>query len=372
MKNNYLKDVCKLNKFKQVDSKTINSLICDNGDIALLPSSKDYDLFTTYDMAKKYICAGEVFTLGRARYANIKYCNGKFISSNNIIVQSSNEKLVLTKFLYYYCKFNSKKFYRDGTTYPVFDEDSFNSSTINIPPIIEQLKIIKLLDKLYLICEQLDKNMMLCDQIIKSKFLEFFGDPIVNDKNLPLTTYGALFEMNAGGTPSKSNKEYWTNGTISWIGSNMCQNKVIYKNDDKYITESGLKHSSAKIFPVDTVLVALVGATIGKTALLKFETSTNQNILGIRKIVESGYEPIFVFYHLQFLYDKFINIGDGGFSMASKDFVSKLPIYKLSIEKQRKFSKFVLKINQISYILENQKKLMNDEIEKIMINNFGE
>ena len=146
--------------------------------------------------------------------------------------------------------------------------------------------------------------------LLKSRFVEMFGDPMLNDKGFSLKKYGDLFELNAGGTPSKKIDEYWNGGTISWIGSNMCQNSYIYENDGMFITTEGLKNSSAKIFPIDTVLVALVGATIGKTALLKFETATNQNVLGIRKIKESGYLPGFVFYYTQGLYKKFLNIGD--------------------------------------------------------------
>lgn len=68
----------------------------------------------------------------------------------------------------------------------------------------------------------------------------------------------------------------------------MCQNAVPYENDGKYITEKGYANSSAKLFKRDTVLVALVGAAIGKVALLKFETTTNQNVLGIWDIKENG------------------------------------------------------------------------------------
>ena len=158
--------------------------------------------------------------------------------------------------------------------------------------------------------------------------------------------FGELFELNAGGTPSKAKPEYWNDGTISWIGSNMCQNTYIYENDGNYITEEGMAHSSARIFPIDTVLIALVGATIGKTALLKFETTTNQNVLGIRKIRENGYLPEFVFYYTQGLYQKFLNIGDGGFAMASKGFISELPIPVVDVHLQEEFSAFAEQVDK--------------------------
>jgi type I restriction enzyme S subunit len=173
-----------------------------------------------------------------------------------------------------------------------------------------------------------------------------FGDVIHNTNNYEFTTYGKLFELNAGGTPSKNKAEYWKNGTISWIGSNLCQNVVLYENDGKYITEEGFNNSSARLFQRDTVLIALVGATIGKTALLKFETTTNQNVLGVRGIAESENNPYFVFYYTQELYPKFIEIGNGGFTMASKAFVSKLPFPKVPLDLQNQFADFVKQVDK--------------------------
>jgi type I restriction enzyme S subunit len=205
------------------------------------------------------------------------------------------------------------------------------------------------------------KQIDVLDNLIKARFVELFGDPMINNKGFELRKYGELFELNAGGTPSKAKPEYWNGGNISWIGSNMCQNAYIYENDGNYITEEGMAHSSARMFPVDTVLVALVGATIGKTALLKFETTTNQNVLGIRKIRENGYLPEFIFYYTQGLYQKFLNIGDGGFAMASKGFISELPLPVVDIHLQEEFSMFAEQVDKSKVVV--QKSL--DETQKL-------
>lgn len=130
----------------------------------------------------------------------------------------------------------------------------------------------------------------------------------------------------------------------------MCQNAVLYENDGKYITEKGYANSSAKLFKRDTVLVALVGATIGKVALLKFETTTNQNVLGIWDIKENGYNPYYVYYYMQAIYGKFTAIGDGNFKMASKAFVSDLDILKPSLEKQDEFASFVEQADKLWFM----------------------
>lgn len=239
----------------------------------------------------------------------------------------------------------------------------YSQQTIPFPNPTIQENIVSEIEAIKETIEYNEQKIKYLEELIKSQFIEMFGDPMLNDKKYKIKTYGELFLLNAGGTPSKNNKDYWENGTISWIGSNLCQNVILYENDGKYITELGYKNSSAKLFPVDTVLIALVGATIGKTALLKFETTTNQNVLGVRGIRESGYNPMFVYYYTQFLYQKFLNIGDGGFSMASKDFVSKLPIFNLSIEEQNKFDEFAQQIDKSKLIVQQEIKLLNELLE---------
>lgn len=239
----------------------------------------------------------------------------------------------------------------------------YSQQTIPFPIPIIQENIVSEIEVINETIEYNEHKIRYLEELIRSKFIEMFGDPMFNNKNYNIKYYGELFVLNAGGTPSKSKLEYWDNGKISWIGSNLCQNVILYENDGKYITELGFHNSSAKMFPIDTVLIALVGATIGKTALLKFETTTNQNVLGVRGIKEAGYNPMFVYYYTQFLHQKFMNIGDGGFNMASKDFISKLPIFDVSLNEQDKFASFAQQIDKSKLIVQQEIKLLNELLE---------
>ncbi len=242
---------------------------------------------------------------------------------------------------------------------------------IKYPDRERQDEIVVILDKVSDVIQKRQNELSQLEDLIKARFVELFGDPMVNPKGYKIQKYGELFELNAGGTPSKTVPEYWENGTISWIGSNMCQNVILYENDGKYISQDGYDHSSARLFPVDTVLIALVGATIGKTALLKFETSTNQNVLGVRHIVESGYNPMFVFYYTQFLYQKFMNIGDGGFNMASKGFVSELPMYDVDLSVQNEFATFANKIDKSKVAVQRALEKTQLLFDSLMQDYFG-
>ena len=86
---------------------------------------------------------------------------------------------------------------------------------------------------------------------------------------------GDIFEITSGGTPSKMHPEYYENGTIYWVKTGDLKGKYLI-SVPSLITEDGLKNSSAKIFPVGTILLAMYGATIGACSILKVEAATNQ------------------------------------------------------------------------------------------------
>ena len=220
---------------------------------------------------------------------------------------------------------------------------------VTIPSINEQEKIVEILENNDLIIEKYDELIKEKEQFIKSQFVEMFEKGGYKEVLL-----GEEFIINSGGTPDKKIKEYWEPREISWIGSNLCRDKVLYENDGKYISIEGLKHSSAKIFKSDTVLVALVGATIGKTALLKFETTTNQNIAGIE--CNDSFNSEYVFYAMQNLYNVFVKLNVGNFKMANLSFIRNLRIKKPPIELQNKFSDLVKLIDKQKFELEQQKQ----------------
>lgn len=86
---------------------------------------------------------------------------------------------------------------------------------------------------------------------------------------------GDLFKITSGGTPLTSRPEYYENGIIYWVRTGDLKEKYITKVEG-LITEDGLHNSSAKIFPINTVLIAMYGATIGACSILAMEAATNQ------------------------------------------------------------------------------------------------
>lgn len=94
-----------------------------------------------------------------------------------------------------------------------------------------------------------------------------------------LSHIGKVAEMGAGGTPSRNNPEYWDNGSIPWMSSGEINYEYVYDTSEK-ITELGMKNSNAKLLPINTVMLGLIGQgrTKGLSAILKIECTCNQNL----------------------------------------------------------------------------------------------
>ncbi len=155
---------------------------------------------------------------------------------------------------------------------------------------------------------------------------------IATDPDWPTVEIGEYCEVKSGGTPKRSIDTYW-NGRIPWVGSRVCKNTEVTEPDE-FITEKGLQNSSAKVFQEYTTLIALVGATIGKTGFLKFDCTTNQNVAGLFPKDIDTLDPHYLFFAAQMLYPEFLKLGEGKFRMANLTFVrqQKIPLPPLETQ----------------------------------------
>lgn len=128
-------------------------------------------------------------------------------------------------------------------------------------------------------------------------------------KDWEVVRIGEIAKTSSGGTPSRDKEEYY-NGNIPWVKSGELKDNVIYATEEK-ITEKGLQNSSAKLFSKGTLLIALYGATVGKTAILGINATTNQAVCAI--IDKKGiFDPRFLQCFLIFRRKQLISISSGG------------------------------------------------------------
>lgn len=172
---------------------------------------------------------------------------------------------------------------------------------------------------------------------------------------------GEFCRVSSGGTPNTSNPNYWENGQIPWMSSGEVHKKRI-KETKGFITNEGLSNSSAKIFPKDTILVALAGQgkTRGVVAISEIELSTNQSVAGI--IPEQTIcLPEFLYYNLGNRYQELRSeSGGSGRAGLNLSIISNLKIKLPTLPEQKKIAKILSE-------MDHWISLLDKKIEKLQL-----
>ena len=180
---------------------------------------------------------------------------------------------------------------------------------------------------------------------------------------------GDVFEIGSGGTPSKSHPEYY-GGDIPWVKTGDLKNEYLYEVED-FITEEGLKNSAAKVYEADTVLIAMYGATIGATSILKINACTNQACAAFKK--NEQVIPEYLYYFLRSQKKKFVKDGVGGAQPnISAGYLKKVEMELPSIEDQRVIVDILEKISDIVIKRKQEIQSLDNLIKARFVEMFGD
>ena len=166
--------------------------------------------------------------------------------------------------------------------------EEYTGIDLYLPSLLEQQKIA---DFLFLVDRRIEKQRQLVESLKKYKrglFLKLY-----NDSDKSIISFKNIYEMaSEGGTPSTSDSENYENGKIPFIKIDDLNQH--YLNFAKYfITEKGLKKSSAWIVPENSIIYSN-GATIGACSINKIPVTTKQGILGI--VPKSNFSVEFLYF----------------------------------------------------------------------------
>lgn len=291
----------------------------------------------------------------------------KVIFASYLIRFKPNKEIIQPKFLFYYL--HSPIFYRFvekekiGVAQFNLNARKMSMFKLKIPPIPIQQKIVQKLDAFFGYYNNLKKEK----QRAKEKYEQILQSAIASlipPEELPdgwelkkLSNRKVTKKITSGGTPRRGEKKYWKNGTIPWLKSGELEDSYIYEIEEK-ITEEGLKNSSAKYFESNTVLIALYGATVGKTGLLKIKSTTNQAVCGIIPNENKLFYK-YLFYFLQSRRAYFVSKSFGGAQPnISQGVIKNLDIPLPDINKQKKIVKIIEDVvKKRDFILYEQKSI---------------
>lgn len=192
-----------------------------------------------------------------------------------------------------------------GVSYPAINASEAVKNYIPVPPLDVQRSIVAFLDsRCKPINEAISRHRMIIDK------LEDYRKTVITkavtkglDENVPMKDSGIewigqipekwrisrikfIAKLASGGTPSREHGEYWGGG-IPWVKTGELNDGYI-ENIEESITEEGLMNSSAKVFPKDTLLMAMYGQgkTRGTTGCLTRESAINQACIAFTNLCD--------------------------------------------------------------------------------------
>lgn len=187
-------------------------------------------------------------------------------------------------------------------------------------------------------------------------------------------TLEEIAEITGGGTPKREVHAYW-NGNIPWatptdITNN---NKKVIEKTAEYITEEGLKNSSAKLLPAGTVLMTS-RATIGYCAINTVPMATNQGFANF--ICKNNVYNLFLLYLLTFHKDNFEKLGSGStFKEVAKSTLKSYRVEIPPLPEQRKIAAILSSVDEAiektEAIIEQTEKVKKGLMQQLLTKGIG-
>ena len=280
--------------------------------------------------------------------------SSKLIHGMNLLMLRANKNVVLPKYLYYVL--GSKQFKRQ---LPKITKKSVNQASMTITDIgnlkliieeniVQQKKIINVLDK----ADEIRKKKKLAndklDEFLKSTFISMFGDPVKNDKGLTITMVGKLTTLvSSGSTPLGGSSVYQDEGVLFIRSQNVLMNKFDF-SDIAHINDEIYNSMARTQVQTNDVLLNITGASIGRIHryMFKDKANVNQHVCIIRPMLDKV-SPVYLEYCIgNSNYQHNILCQNSGATRQAFNFEQikgfKIPLPKL--EDQNQFAQIVEKV----------------------------
>lgn len=334
-----LKEYCEVLRGKRLTKKELS----EEGDYpvfhgGLIPLGR----YSEYNRKANQTMVINTGSVGEVVWSSVDFWS----SDGTFVIKTSNN--INDKFLYYFLKTQEpylKTQKREGGV-PTISRETVENLSIPIPPLPVQQEIVSILDKFTQLEAELEAEL----EARKKQYEYYRNELLTFGDEVEWKTIKAICKnVTSGGTPSTSKPEYY-NGSIPWLRTQEVDWIDIYNTSVK-ITEDGLKYSSAKLIPINCVIVAMYGATAAKVGINKIPLTTNQACCNL-EIDDTQANYRYVFHWLCKEYKNLKSLGEGSQSNINGQKIKQYPIPIPPLAEQERIvrilDKFDALVNDIS------------------------
>ena len=235
------------------------------------------------------------------------------ISTNQGFVNFVCGPKLVPEYLAYWLRTQKPKMLQQagGTTFKEIGRGALRKFEIPLPTIAEQMRVVDLLTRAESIVRLRQEAQQKAAELVPAIFLEMFGDPATNPKQWPFAKIESICAVKTGATPLRERKDFYENGTVPWVKTGEVKNGEIF-DAEECITELAVSSTNCKVFPVNTILIAMYGQgqTRGRCGMLKVPASTNQACVAI--LPSQHIRHVYLFELIRLQYERLRAMGRGG------------------------------------------------------------
>lgn len=276
---------------------------------------------------------------------------------------------VLPEYLCYVVRHMHLEKYFTGATIPHIYFRDYKNEKFNLDSLDKQAEIIEILGKAESIILMRRKELAELDNLIKARFVELFGDPVNNSKNLPELTLPELGEFGRGVSKHRPrNDPKLLGGEYPLIQTGEVANSELYiTNYENTYSELGLKQS--KMWKSGTLCIT-IAANIAKTAILTFEACFPDSVVGFK--ANNKTNNIFIHYWFS-LFQAILEAQapESAQKNINLKILSELKIIVPPIEQQNEFVAFVEQTDKSKVIVQKALDEAQTLFDSLMQEYFG-
>jgi type I restriction enzyme, S subunit len=238
---------------------------------------------------------------------NIFYVETPLWNVDTIYYTEIDTLKINPKYFYYFITTIDLMSLDTGSGRPSLTQAILNKIPIPIPPLETQAEIVRILDTFTALTAELTAEL-----IDRQKQYNYYLDRLLTfeEGEAEWKTLGDVsLKSYSGGTPTAGTSKYYDGGTIPWLRTQEIKFFDIEETEVK-ITPSALKNSAAKWIPENCVIIAISGATAGRSAINKIPLTTNQHCCCLEIDPEKALYR-YVFHWINLNYENLKGLGQG-------------------------------------------------------------
>ena len=243
------------------------------------------------------------------------------------------------KYVYYFLQTMKLESFNCGAGVPTLNQNHLHKVKVKIHKKDEQHRIASILYAYDDLIENNSRRIALLEQMAEQIYKEWFVrmrfpgyQNMEFEKGVPKgwdwKKVEEVFKTSSGGTPSRQKEQEYYGGNIDWIKTGELKDNFIFDSEEK-ITDSGLKNSSAKLFPPHTLLMAMYGVNIGQLGISVKPSTANQAVCVFLPKEPKQYSLYYTFFFFKSIRSHLFNISMGAAQQnLSQDIIKRLNYLK--------------------------------------------